>query len=120
MVLLSACSTQEKKRFATVGEEKIVPKEDGSVEVINTKTLDEHLRYERQQRRRAEEERDYWKEKSAELAEENDKLRVRLGMKAKNKRRMPLEFDEEGNVTKWSRPKDPSNIDDEIEKTSKP
>lgn len=117
LVGVGCSSGEKKKRFATVGEEKIVPKDDGTVEVINTKTLDEHLQQERALRVRAEEERDYWKRKVKELEKENDQLRVRMGVKAKNKKRMPKKFDEKGNVVEWDRDKDPSNIDDEIKKS---
>jgi len=109
------CSSSGKtKRFGTVGEEKIVPKEDGSIEVINTKTLDEHLQAEREAKLRAEEERDYWKKKTKELEDENYKLRAKLGMKGKPPARMPKKFDENGNVTEWDRAKGSGNVDDEI------
>jgi hypothetical protein len=117
-VLLTACSSKEKKRFATVGDEKIVPKDDGSVEVVNTKTLDQHLQVEREAKIRAEEERDYYKKKVSELEKENYKLRSKLGMKGKKPARMPQKFDEKGNVTEWDRPKDSGNVDDEMEQAS--
>ena len=115
---LNSCSSKKKKRFATVGEEKIVPKDDGSVDVINTKTLDQHLQAEREGKIRAQEERDYYKKQVKELEKENYKLRSKLGLKGKKPKRMSKKFDSKGNVIEWDRPKDSGNIDDEAEKTT--
>lgn len=116
---LTSCSSSKKnKKFGTVGEEKIIARDDGSVDVVQTKTLDQHLKVERAAKIRAQEERDFWKRKVKELEKENYSLRARLNLKGKRKKRMPTKYDEKGNVIEWDRPKG-KDLEEQIEAAAK-
>lgn len=79
VLALSACSSKKENKFDAVGKEEIKVN-DGRVEIVNTKSLEQALDVERVKRESAERQAIAWKEDYQKAKNELMQARVALGL----------------------------------------
>lgn len=82
ILCLGACSSKKKNTFDPVGKEELKVRDDGKVDVVNTKSLEVMIDVEREKKDLAIKEAGYWKRQHDQIKGQLMQARTMLGLPA--------------------------------------